>query len=329
MISRDVQLAPAVLLAHVSLPPQDEVDRLNLLAATIRQRDGREALITALNKELAQSLESPVSTTSPPVALSDGRIFSMCQLTDASAPACDVERMLEVATLSPGVDRPPSMDEISDARSDIRHPSADWAVLVRRDGVVFQARSSSNFAEALRIYVRTIYADVFALARLQSQLLGTLSSRLANCALKSPINVGEVQVAAHDTAVFRAAYVWRNLSDSLTANRLMTDYQTQHDLDGSLRDLREDAASLAQTASLRAATLAQRSADRTNASLGILTAVGLPLGVAVAIWQGLGGGGQRLLIAIGAAVFLSAVALLVVPGLRSLTLSVHGGTDES
>jgi hypothetical protein len=314
----------AEVLIHLDLSAMNAKDRVIYLHSALRTRSGRTEFLKAVDSALGDPVR--VVELDEDDSASDGRIFSLFCVGVEGDPGSDGNRILELATLTPASIRTPSSDEVSQAVVDTIHPSDDWAILVRRDGAVIEGRLHAEFSTALEFYARTIYLDVFSLGRLQSRMLAELSIRLMQTILNGSIVLKQVQELEHDVAVFRAAYVWRAISSSFVGNELIRAYQTQHELHQTLADLRDNVAALSSAASLRAATLAERSSRQTNATLSVLTIFGLPLSFALVVWQTYGGGYWQLGVAVIGGLAVSAAAMLLLPGLRAIirTLRARG-----
>ncbi|TFD54675.1 hypothetical protein E3T46_00755 [Cryobacterium sp. Hh11] len=310
----------AELILHITLSSEGSLAVLNGLHHSIRTRAGRAALVQQFENFIGSRHLDKLPQISPATAISlspDDRMYSV-YFGEVAGDGPDARMALELATLTPSTTREASEQELDSAQSDLLRSSTDWIGLIRRDGAAFLAKETSNFSPTMMFYARTIYTDTLALGRLQSRLLGILSSRLSEAALVPVLPLHKVQSLEHDIVIFRAAYVTRSISGSQTANDIMYAYQDQHDLNEALSELHFNSVELARAATLKAAALAQFSAARTNAALGVLTVVGLPLGVALTIWSSFDGGLWQLGTAFLGALGSSGLALVSMPGLRDM-----------
>jgi hypothetical protein len=319
-------LCAAELILHIELSGAEERATLEALHHTVRTRKGREAFVKQLLYNDGQPDLDPVPRDFTPTGISlssENRMYSV-YFGEESGLGPNAKLALELATLTPRSARQASARELEAAQSDLLQPSVDWIALIRRDGATFLSNAGSDFSPTLMFYARTIYTDTLALGRLQSRLLGTLSHRLSEAALLPALPLREVQALEHDIVIFRAAYVSRSISGSQTANDIMHAYQEQHELTEALVELHVNTVELARAATLKAAALTQFAADRTNAALGVLTVVGLPLGVALTIWSSFDGGMWQLGAAFLGALGSSGLALATMPGLRDMFRALFG-----
>ena len=162
------------------------------------------------------------------------------------------------------------------------HPSDDWQALVLRDGAGFlgvrqdQGESDPYFRHAA-LYVRSLYMDALAAGLIQRLYLNALADDVAE--QEDPVG-DPAALAGFETrlAHYRNTYWWKHLTSHWIANELLCEYQAQHRLDDQLNQVVDELSDFSRLAQ----TLA---AERTNALLGIVAVVGLPLGLSVGLFQ--------------------------------------------
>ncbi|RFU86015.1 hypothetical protein DY218_13990 [Streptomyces triticagri] len=162
--------------------------------------------------------------------------------------------------------------------------SADWQALVLRDGTAFLGTSpdpggDSTFHAAAARLVHTLYLDVFLLGRLQLAGTNALANTLA--ALRAPqADAARLQQYEERLIELRRTLWSTHITAHGKANELLEKFQDQH----RMPQLAEFTANgLADAARYVEATRARRS----GIALGLLSAVGLPFGLAYgagALW---------------------------------------------
>lgn len=323
--NRDHQVAQ--LIVHVVLPSRPWKDLMVELHQSFRTPEGRTTWLAFLTDLLPPEIRLPIPGSDPETpngsAASD-RFFTILKTEVGHSPGASPNEMLELATLTPDTVNPPSASLLGFARDDTFHPSDDWAFLVRRDGVGIQSRGREPFSTELDFYCRTIYADLFALARIQSRVLREISARLVEIVLDSNFSVRDVQEFDREVAIFRSAYNWSTISPSHVANAMLNAYHAQFGFSEKFTDVSSDLAALSTAASLEAANSAERASRQTNGMLSALAVFGVPLSLAMTLWQSANGGVLEFIIAVASAASLSFLALLSVPGLRAVIRDIRG-----
>jgi len=190
--------------------------------------------------------------------------------------------------------------------------SAGWQALVLRDGAAFLGSGPDmgpiyRLADDPELHFRTIYLDSFLLGMIQRLRLGGIADDLA--ALGDPVRHPErLDELERELAEFRNVFWWQQLGPQWHGNQLLRAYQRQHEIPELLAQVVEqlgDSARKAQTAA----------GQRTEALLGVLTVVGLPFGLAVAIQHALELPDWKwLLVSFAAATVCTVGLLLTTPG---------------
>ncbi|MEU1464049.1 hypothetical protein ABZ467_25730 [Streptomyces sp. NPDC005727] len=194
--------------------------------------------------------------------------------------------------------------------------SADWQALVLRDGAAFVGLSPDpggdrTFHAAAAHHVHTLYLDVFLLGRLQ--YLGANSLANTVCALTARDCDARRLLRLESRLIELRRALWSShITSRGKANELLERFQEQHRLDQLLA---HTGSGLAETARYVEATRSRRS----SVALGLLSAVGLPFGVAYAAGALWGAPGPwTLLVATVVALLLTVAAFLLLPPLRGL-----------
>ena len=193
--------------------------------------------------------------------------------------------------------------------------SAGWKALILRDGSAFLGSGADmgsvyGLASDPEVHFRSIYLDAILLGMIQRLRLGAIADDLAS--FSDPANDPErLDELERELAGFRNAYWWRHLGSQWHGTEILRAYQRQHEIPELLDQVVSqlgDSARVAQTAATQ----------RTEALLGLLAVVGLPYGLAVAIFHSLETHDwQWLLVSLAAATVVTIGILLTKPG-RSL-----------
>ncbi|KPI01932.1 hypothetical protein OK074_5439 [Actinobacteria bacterium OK074] len=194
--------------------------------------------------------------------------------------------------------------------------SADWQALVLRDGAAFVGTSPDPGGEApfhasAARHVHTVYLDVFLLGRLQ--YLG--ANALANAASELGArdwDANRLRRLEGRLIEQRRALWSSHITSRGKADELLTRFQEQLRLDQLAS---HTATGLADTARF----VEEARSRRTSVALSLLSAVGLPFGLAyagAALWGQ--PGPRNLLLATGVAVLLTIALFAAVPSLRGL-----------
>jgi hypothetical protein len=188
--------------------------------------------------------------------------------------------------------------------------SADWQALVLRDGAAFVGTSpdpggDSVFHATAAALVRTLYLDAFLLGRLQVLGVNALANSLAGLGIRES-HVRRLQALEGRLIELRRALWSSHITTRAKANELLERFQEQHRLPQLLDQV---GTGLADTARFVEAGRTRRG----GLAVGLLSAVGLPFGVAYAAGALWGNPGPLTLL-------VSTVVALVVTGLLFVLL---------
>ncbi|WP_405643912.1 hypothetical protein [Streptomyces uncialis] len=171
------------------------------------------------------------------------------------------------------------------------------------------------FYHGSSFHQRTVYADAIALARLQQIQLDAFGAEVARIGEREPRR-GRVARLERDLLVFRRGYWAAGFGRNEAVDNMVRVWQRETGQPQSLQSLMEDLAELSRQ--VQAA-----GTETTNAILGLLAAVGLPLTAGLAVWSGLPAAGTASLWwAAGAIGVIVTGLVLAFPGLRRLCVSL-------
>ncbi|MDF6023138.1 hypothetical protein [Streptomyces sp. JH34] len=194
--------------------------------------------------------------------------------------------------------------------------SADWQALVLRDGTAFVGLSpdpggEGTFHATAAHHVHTIYLDVFLLGRLQHLGANSLANTVSALSAREADAHRLLRLEGRLIELRRA--LWSShITSRGKANELLERFQEQHRLEQLLTHA---GTGLAETARHVEAARSRRA----SVALALLSAVGLPFGVAYAAGALWGTPGPwTLLVATAVAVLLTAAAFASLPPLRGL-----------
>jgi hypothetical protein len=205
--------------------------------------------------------------------------------------------------------------------------SRDWEALVLRDGVGFLGRRPDQgegdpFFDDAEVYFHSIYLDALVLGVAQKAALRSIADDVAD--LDDPHQKPrELRALERRVARFRNVYWWTHLSAHGPANELTRLYSRQHRLDALATQIFEEIGEHSRQIQTAAA-------ERTNALLGLITIVGLPITAVIGLLTLLKLDSPVLVIVV------TVVAMLVLVGAFFLVLPDHAaslrrnsGSEES
>lgn len=168
---------------------------------------------------------------------------------------------------------------------------------------------------------RTVYADVLVLAQLQDLLLDALDAEVELAARSAP-DRRRIFRLERDLLVFRRSYLGADFGRKEMPGAILRRWQKEADTQAKSQALREDLTELARQ-------VQTSETETTNAILGLIAAIGLPMATGLAIWAGLPDAGVTALWwTLLPVVTTSLVLILAVPGLRRLTLDAFRRRDR-
>ncbi|NUV41268.1 hypothetical protein G6W48_12900 [Streptomyces sp. CAI-24] len=164
---------------------------------------------------------------------------------------------------------------------------------------------------------RTLYTDAFVLARLQELLIDALDAEVELAARSTP-DRRRIFRLERDLLVFRRTYLGASFGRSEKPKAILRRWQTQADTHARVQNLREDLTELSRQ-------VQTFESENTNAILGLIAAIALPLATGLAIWAGLpDAGAAALWWTLLPVVITTLVLILAVRGLRRLILDAFG-----
>ena len=163
--------------------------------------------------------------------------------------------------------------------------SASWQVLVLRDGTAYLG-SGADMSSTYRLstdgefHFRTVYLDALLVAQAQRLQLTRIADELA--ALTDPMgDPAPLLRLERQLTAFRNVYWWQHLGPQWHANKLLRAYQANHEIDELFQQVTDEIGDYSRKAHTAAT-------QRTEALVGVLAVVGLPLGAALELVHGLG-----------------------------------------
>jgi hypothetical protein len=197
----------------------------------------------------------------------------------------DLQWLWLLASATPTAAYQPPPDDHAALLSRTVRMSQSWSALVTRDGTAMIG-CGTDMQPAYTLYrdaanhFRTIYLDALLLAQMQRLRLTGIADDLAS--LNDPTsNPDQVLALEHDLAAFRNVLWWQHLGPQWHANDLLRAYQDQHELHAILDQISHDLNDFARTAQTAAS-------ERTEALVGVVAVVGLPIGGALELLHVLG-----------------------------------------
>lgn len=172
-----------------------------------------------------------------------------------------------------------------------------------------------QYYDASSFHLATLQSDALALARLQHIVLDAFGREVVRTGQREPRRrkVGQLE---RDLLIFRRSYWSADFGRQAVCTAIIRNYQRNAGLPEALHSLVGDLGELSRQ--VQAAET-----ETTNAILGLLAAVGLPLATGLAIWQGLPQAGAASLYRTLGITCLTTVFLMgTFPGLRSLLVTL-------
>ncbi|MDP9257878.1 MAG: hypothetical protein M3Q31_15175 [Actinomycetota bacterium] len=232
--------------------------------------------------------------------------------------------LLASATL-PG-DYLPAPEDGKGMLGSIIHLSANWKVLVLRDGAAYlgsgaDMSSAYRLADDAEFHFRTIYLDALLVAQSQRLQLTRIADELA--ALADPMSdPAPLLRLERELTAFRNVYWWQHLGPQWHANRLLSAYQAGHEITELFDQVTDELGDYSRKAHTAAT-------QRTEALVGVLAVVGLPLGAALELVHALSVDNPWwIALALALAVLLIAGILLTGAGRTLLRLWIMVGRRD-
>lgn len=289
---------PAVAILHVESTAVSDADLLSHLGLLGRRSTGQESVMSAL-----AGLDRDAIMPSRPPLVYTSTLFD--HGLAASEPSQE-HALLLAASLESSDARPASATDLSMAREFAsRIPlSSDWEALVHFRGVGYVMTRDTPFRDSAFTYAETIYLDALALVLLHGHVVDLLSSEVTRV---DPEDLETILALDRTTTEFRSRWWWPTRSTSTVINSMVDRLREALASNVALNELLLSTQLLRQSLETRLASKTEASERRSAAALGFLSIVGLPLGVALTIWQGF----TPSLMSLGYALIGAAVPLVV------------------
>jgi hypothetical protein len=197
----------------------------------------------------------------------------------------DLQWLWLLASATPPGDYLPAPEDAVELVRSIIHLSAHWKVLVLRDGAAYlgsgaDMSSTYRLAGDAEFHFRTIYLDALLVAQSQRLQLTRIADELA--ALADPMgNPTPLLRLERELTAFRNVYWWQHLGPQWHGNRLLAAYQTGHGIPELLDQVTHELGDYSHKANTAAT-------QRTEALVGVLAVIGLPIGAALELVHALG-----------------------------------------
>ncbi|MEV0846271.1 hypothetical protein AB0J21_10410 [Streptomyces sp. NPDC049954] len=186
-------------------------------------------------------------------------------------------------------------------------------VAVGTENDVPRSGHEESYYEASSFFQRTLYTDALVMAQLQDILLDALDGEVELAARTEP-DLRRIFRLERDLLIFRRSYLGVRFGPGDKSGVILRAWQTRSDTQAKVQSLKEDLAELSRQ-------VQTSETETTNAILGLIAAIGLPLATGLAIWAGLPDAGATSLWWTLLPVLVTVLVLIAaVPGLRRLTL---------
>ncbi|MEU6108642.1 hypothetical protein ABZ853_09620 [Streptomyces albidoflavus] len=187
------------------------------------------------------------------------------------------------------------------------------ATVGTRKDVIDRGRTESRYA-ASTYHSRTLYSDAFAFARLQEIALAAFQGELAHLAGSKPHKKRIFQLE-RNLLIFQTTYWSCGFGKNENVEAILRNWQAEAELNQKIQSLKSDLTELSRQ-------VQTFETETTNAILGLIATIGLPLATGLAIWAGLPDAGARSLWwTLGPVGAVIVTLIAVVPALRRLTLN--------
>jgi hypothetical protein len=165
------------------------------------------------------------------------------------------------------------------------HLSAGWQALVLRDGTALLG-SGADMSPVYRLFddaelhFRSIYLDALLLAQMQRLVLTQIADDVA-AVVDPALDPERLLDLERELTTFRNVFWWRHLGPQWHGNELLHAYQRQHAIPELLDQVAAELGDYSRK-------VERAAAQRSEALLGVLAVVGLPVGVALELTHVLG-----------------------------------------
>ncbi|MFI2613728.1 hypothetical protein [Streptomyces sp. NPDC018584] len=172
-----------------------------------------------------------------------------------------------------------------------------------------------QYYDASSFHLATLHSDALALACLQRIVLDAFGREVARMGESEPLRrkVGQLE---RDLLTFRRSYWAAEFGRQAVCTAIMRNFQRDCGLPEALQSLISDLGELSRQVQVA-------ETETTNAILGLLAAVGLPLATGLAIWQGLPQASEASLYrTLGITGLTTMLLMSAFPGLRRLFVTL-------
>jgi hypothetical protein len=242
-----------------------------------------------------------------------------------------------LASRATPLDLPMAPEVFPSLRSEVSRISADWSVLVLRQGAAFLGHrpdpgpgtdtatgagtgvdsGSGDFYDIGALNARAAYLDALLLGNAQREHIDELTDDLS-AVFEGPGLARRVAALEQRIALFRSTYWRQHLTAHGPANDILRDFQHRHRLPERFTQILSEAADYSRL-------VQTQESQQIAGALGVLTILGLPLGTALSVLQVLGDSDPWHLTAAVAASLAATAAGLTTRYGRLVVASLRGG----
>jgi hypothetical protein len=228
-----------------------------------------------------------------------------------------------LASRATPADLPMAPEVFPSLRSQAYRISADWSVLVLRQGAAFLGHrpdpgpGSGAFYDFAALNARAAYLDALLLGNVQRDRIDELTDDLS-AVFEGPGLARRVAALEQRIAVFRSTYWRQHLTAHGPANDVLLAFQDRHRLPERFTQILAEAADHARL-------VQTQESQQIAGALGVLTVLGLPLGTALSVLQVLGDSDPWHLVAAVASALAATAAALTTRYGRLVLASLRGG----
>lgn len=179
---------------------------------------------------------------------------------------------------------------------------------------VAQGEHPVPYYEGTAFHQRTVFTDALLMGRLQDMLTDAVDTEVEHAARTAP-DRRRIFRLERDFLVFRRSYLRATFSKGHRPALILRTWQKRTDAQSKIQVLKDDLTELSRQ-------VQTFETETTNAILGLIATIGLPLATGLAIWAGLPDAGAkslwRTLVPVGVVIV---TLIAIVPALRRLTLN--------
>jgi hypothetical protein len=333
--SEPSSLLPGLLCLHsVGVNPTD-LDVINRLGHTLRDRSGRSIFFGRVNEWLRtiSCSSTKAATDRAPFTVTFGLIDSAegevpFGSTDSALDEWDEMQQwswLSASMTLPSVYAPPLGG--SDTGIEIAL-SSSWSARVLRDGAAFVAisrrpdGSPDESLPSLAFYARTIYLDALLLGLLEMEWINRFADRVSESAKSTSLDIDDIGAMDRAITRFRASLWWRAVGQGSHSDRLLAAYQDEHHLPILLDTSKDEIADLVNQMRSEIERDTLTVTRRTEHQVNVLATLFLPTVPILTVWLGVSHSWPGIGVAAG-------VYALVVGGLVVFSRKWRHGDDRA